>query len=629
MRFYKPRLREYVSTQVDMPWEFLQGVAEQKQKGYDTALATGDAASKLLNFEVNPGDMPGKQAIQQEYNELLYGITDYIRQTGDFNSASREFSKIIRDISQDKRIQTMTAAVDPYKKERPVVEEMKLKGELRNPWDTDWDPNFSTYNPRTGELKPYNQKLGIKTPDFQKDRADNFGQLKLSEDGKGYDIIDNVQYLADGTPNPNFGSKISITTSRGVIDPLMIKQRAENALFTYQKSGSYQNHIRKYDWLFKNNQITDPKLIEEYNADPYGTITKLANDESINELYIHGLDQVQSKSNQEVRQGFMSQDWINTRRPIEENLTPGPDSSLVTQEYKPIDISDLTYIGSVDVDLTKEGIRGLRSAPVQKIPTTFQQVPSKYRETFEKMYKLYKGETAYNNIKEGKSTLTKDELNQFTLLYNSLHQGLRTNTSTAPIGTKPAEISAKHGDLFGVPEEAVKADVLTKGPAGYSPNTKIYDAVEGEWTTFDKINRTDDKDKQLTYRVNKRFTTQNPLYLLSGNDKRYVKGYSLISSDGKYQFIIPEKENKISEIDELQAQLGSAIYSEGTPVKIDKLSTNGNNVFSLYKDGLFTLMTIDPQTGVPEYYTDKEGKTIATQSATDMQKWITQNTPKK
>ena len=37
-RFYKPTPREYVSTQVDMPWEFVQGVAEQKEKGFDEAI---------------------------------------------------------------------------------------------------------------------------------------------------------------------------------------------------------------------------------------------------------------------------------------------------------------------------------------------------------------------------------------------------------------------------------------------------------------------------------------------------------------------------------------------------------------------------------------------------------------
>jgi hypothetical protein len=157
MRFYKPRLREYVSTQVDMPWEFLQGVAEQKQKGYDDALATGDAANKLLNFEVIPGDMEGKQAIQQEYNELLYGITDYVRQTGDFNTASREFSKVIRNIAQDKRIQIMTNAVPVHKEVMKSANQLLEKGAS---FGVKADPMFRTYDPATGELRPYNQSAG-------------------------------------------------------------------------------------------------------------------------------------------------------------------------------------------------------------------------------------------------------------------------------------------------------------------------------------------------------------------------------------------------------------------------------------------------------------------------------------
>jgi hypothetical protein len=158
MRFYKPRLREYVSTQVDMPWEFLQGVAEQKQKGFDSALAQGDAANKLLNFEVNPGDMPGKKHVQNEYNDQLYQITDYIRQTGDFSTASREFANVIRNIAQDKRIQTMTAAVDPHKEVMKSLTSLMEKGAPELGLKA--DAMYATYDPATGALRPYNQRAG-------------------------------------------------------------------------------------------------------------------------------------------------------------------------------------------------------------------------------------------------------------------------------------------------------------------------------------------------------------------------------------------------------------------------------------------------------------------------------------
>lgn len=192
MRFYKPRLREYVSTQVDMPWEFLQGVAEQKQKGYDAALAQGDAANKLLNFEVNPGDMPGKQQVQKEYNDQLYKITDYIRQTGDFNTASREFSKVLRNIAQDKRIAIMTNAVEPHKEVMKSLTSLMEKGAPELGLKA--NPMYATYDPATGMLRPYNQRAGYDA----REAHENFNKTLES-------AIDNVAVTQYGYTNAGNG----------------------------------------------------------------------------------------------------------------------------------------------------------------------------------------------------------------------------------------------------------------------------------------------------------------------------------------------------------------------------------------------------------------------------------------
>jgi hypothetical protein len=617
MRFYKPRLREYVSTQVDMPWEFLQGVAEQKQKGYDSALATGDAANKLLNFEVNPGDMEGKQAVQKEYNNQLYKITDYIRQTGDFNTASREFANIIRDIAQDKRIQIMTNAVEPYKRQKPELEGMIAKGELQNPWDSDWDPNYSTYNPKTGELRPYTQTIGVKTPNFFQDRKESFGDLKLSESGNGYDVIDNLQYLADGTPNPNYGSKTSVTTSGGAISDAMIMQRAKEALFNHKKTRSYQNHLRKYNWLFANGQITDPKLLEEYSKDPNSTITKLADDYSINELYVHGRDQLQSKYNQEVRQGFMGEGWVKQTRPLEENLTTvGPDSSLISQDYNPLTLNDVSYYEEKWVDTPAGGTTN----EVARTPTKFSEVPEKYRQEFKSLYKNLYGEAEYVKVMTGKKSLTEDDLSKVVQLHNNLHLGLRTNTSTAQIGDSEEDKKKVHANLFGTASGSVNVGIMTKG-LGYSENTKVYDAKNNEWTTLGEI-EAGGKNDPTEYFVNKRYTTQNPLYKLSGNDKRFSKGYSIVSKDGQHQYIIPDKENNVSQADIVQAQIGSAIYGVPSPLTAVK-----DNLYSIYgKDDegndVFFLAEKDAQGNMDYYHSGDPNKPNTYRTATDLQRWI-------
>ena len=109
-RFYKPTPREYVSTHVDMPWEFLQGAAEQKQKGFDTADAGVDTAGKLLQFETIPGDEPWKAEKQKQYNEQLLKVRDQLHTTGNSSEAAKALTNVVRNISQDRDIAIMTGA---------------------------------------------------------------------------------------------------------------------------------------------------------------------------------------------------------------------------------------------------------------------------------------------------------------------------------------------------------------------------------------------------------------------------------------------------------------------------------------------------------------------------------------
>jgi hypothetical protein len=600
-RFYKPTPREYVSTQVDMPWEFLQGVAEQKQKGYDTALSTSDAAANLLNFEVIPGDVETKKELQKKYNDRILEAQNYVQQTGDFNKASRDLAGIVRDIAQDPYINNMKAAVPIWKEQQKEKDKLTSEGEILD-FNNTWDYMYSTVDKETGSTRSYNQKLPYKARTL----------------GKAF--YDDVKDAIDGRVIQQFGNRVQKVNGEWVSKKT--GQRLSNELLPIM-STALQEIIPRYPNYFRDrtkHEIQQGVSKADKTPNWIDKMTKALAAE-------YHVDNIEFDYNYDEKDMYI---WKKEQDKLAEQavLTPGQDASLVTQEYDPIDLTDLTYTTSTNVDLSKEGIRGLQSVSTQTLPTTFQTLPEKYRGSFEKMYKLYRGEDAYNSIKSGKTNITRDELNYFTTIYNNLHKGLRTNTSTAPIGTKPAEISAKHGELFGVPEESVKAEVLTTGPAGYSPSTKIYDAKKGEWTTFADVEKKQNK-KDIMYRVNKRYTTQNPLYMLSENDKRFVKGYSLISEDGQHQYIIPEKEGSVSQADELQAQIGSAIYNERVPIKVDLLSTDDNNVFAVYQNGLFGLMSANPQTGVPEYYTDEKGDAVLKTSATDMQKWIMQNAPKK
>lgn len=196
-RFYKPTPREYVSTQVDMPWEFLQGVAEQKQKGFDKANTDLDDINKLLKFDVIPGDVPGKQKLQQEYNSKIMQYRDYLMNTGDVSTTSRNVMGIVNDIINDKRIINMKNALDPYKRGSELDE--KLASEGAPSLGRRFDPMIKTYDPETNETKPYQQNVGYDarkmTENFYKDlenqidnvAATDYGYTKMT-DGTYKDI---------------------------------------------------------------------------------------------------------------------------------------------------------------------------------------------------------------------------------------------------------------------------------------------------------------------------------------------------------------------------------------------------------------------------------------------------------
>ena len=102
-----------------------------------------------------------------------------------------------------------------------------------------------------------------------------------------------------------------------------------------------------------------------------------------------------------------------------------------------------------------------------------------------------------------------------------------------------------------------------------------------------------------------------------GLNRRFAKGYSIISKDGQNSYIIPEKENNISDADVLQTQIGSAIY--GFPSAVPLL---GENVYSVYENGTFKLGVRDNATGTYDWF--HSGDPNAPNlfgSATDAAKW--------
>jgi hypothetical protein len=263
MRFYKPRLREYVSTQVDMPWEFLQGVAEQKQKGYDTALATGDAASKLLNFEVIPGDVQFKNELQRKYNDRIIEAQKYVQQTGDFNKASRDLMGIVRDISQDPYINNMKAAVPIWKEQQKSVEDLRSDVQIA-PFNDTWDYMYSTVDKETGSTRSYNQRIPYKArtigESFKKELEESVANFHANKTGE------RISKTADGYWVDKSNTRISESQLTPLFDAAFEEIRDRYSPYI-QDRYKYEKGQGKSgsDWFANmKSQVIGERLVNDY-----------------------------------------------------------------------------------------------------------------------------------------------------------------------------------------------------------------------------------------------------------------------------------------------------------------------------------------------------------------------------
>jgi hypothetical protein len=263
MRFYKPRLSEYVSTQVDMPWEFLQGVAEQKQKGFDTALATGDAASKLLNFEVIPGDVQSKNELQRKYNDRILEAQKYVQETGDFNTASRKLTSIVRDITQDPYINNMKAAVPIWKEQQKSVEDLRSDLQIV-PFNNTWDYMYSTVDKDSGMTRSYNQRIPYKArtigESFKKELEESIANFNANKTGQ------RIRKTADGYWIDESGAKITENQLTPLFDAAFeeIRDRYSPYIQDRVKYEKGQNKSGS-DWFANmKSQIIGERLVNDY-----------------------------------------------------------------------------------------------------------------------------------------------------------------------------------------------------------------------------------------------------------------------------------------------------------------------------------------------------------------------------
>ena len=540
-RFYKPTPREYVSTHVDIPWEFMQGAADKKQLEYDKADAGVDAATKLLDFENIPGDTPWKREKQQYYNDMLLQVRDHLHTTGDISGASRALTGVVRNIAEDKDIAVMKAAVEPYKDQLKSWQKMKEENKFLFPWQEEFNPMYSTRDKKTGKHNVYNQGVGYEAPDYYKDNNESFGTLHIDDITKGGFFID-----------PETGMKTTAVTGGGQINAEGIMTRAKQSIVNYRYTKSYKDHQKQ--------AMAEGLKGEEVN--------KRADEIGVAKLYHHGLDQVRTVYKNTSDASYMGDDYMKRFGMQDESYIPLEAKDLFTK----VDDDDFNKQMGTHLEGSYSGsmIGGggtQRTVYTDKGYKTFDKLKQENKQIALKYFESTGNEALKRKYINGTATqaelavISANVKNYRTQFFNAAKQNLQGRTM-ADVGEASREyigIDAGNSGEF-------NASMLKSGAGFLTGGTKIYNEGDGKSLQLKDIELADG-DKAI---INKEYSPSSPYYTISGGDAKFASPRQLVITDkegnvkGRYAIPVTNPNTKQGKVNAAVAKNATALYTPNT-----------------------------------------------------------------
>jgi len=547
-RFYKPTPREYVSTHVDMPWEFLQGVAEQKQKGFDTAIATGDAANSLLNFEVIPGDTAAKKEIQKKYNDRILEAQDFVQQTGDFSTASRKLAGVVRDIAQDPYINNMKAAVPIWKEQQKEKDKLESEGEILD-FNNKWNYMHSTVDPTTGMTRSYNQQLPYKGRTIGKAVYDDF---KDAIDGKV------IQTWGDRVEKKNGEWVYRETDKRLGKDLLPIMQTAG-----YEISGRYPNYFRDRTAHEIKNGISKEEETPKWLQSLMGGLASEYHVDNVKKTY--------------------DTDWQY------EYLWKKQQDKLAEQPLVlPVDDTSMEMKGKTfDLGRTLKS-NAVLGGSTTGAPSTFNEKPTvlKPAEVFNKeeysQYKEFMNKTNPQlHLKMFQGKASDEEIQgtyqKFKEYYDAVHLGISSNTKVRMINGTP--------ELHELLTSEKKADInlyeLEHG-GGIGSAAPVLNVTTGEWTTFGELSEKFTGEKSPKVKINKEILPYNGIVLNAKENgiaepDRFSTGYGFTMDKTQDQYIFAKPKEHLSQDEKNINKIHTNTWIPGEPEELVVPTSDGSS----------------------------------------------------
>jgi len=520
MRFYRPTIKQPVSTFVEAPLEFMQGVMEKDQDAYNKADTVLKDQGKLLDqVVVHELYKEEKNKRVAEYQKALEKVTNELQSTGDVSKASRDYYSIQSQLSKDTFLKDAPAYSktlwDAEKEVRDNKENVASYNNFFNPWMQKYSKNWR--NPDGSIVAPNAGQLFEKNLDFQDKAKSMMADIKASGYLNDFDNYD-----------PTTGTIINTKTGNKAVTSDRVIQLAQMKAVDFLKTPEGTQFMRMTREMYP--EIDDKQMINE----------------GMRYLFTAGSNQIHSDVTQGSGLSFVSDDAF--ARMGSNNNTNQYQSQGALQAF------DLEGVGSQFNPKAHVG-EGFLITPSQSQLDDDPALAEEYRKFKESNNAGYntfseldaQGKTmlqSYFDNKEGEGyvklrkkvengTASQGELKA---MYDDLQRNFipKFNTRAKQNAVSRTVASTKNENQM---YTGVKSDDVTlanfKDSGQLPKSTKVIDLATGKTITLGEIPGTG-KEKAF---VNKEFGYTSPFYTTTGGDDKFAspKQLTVVQEDGSHK----------------------------------------------------------------------------------------------
>jgi len=520
MRYYRPTIKQPVSTFVEAPLEFMQGVMEKDQDAYNKADTVLKDQGKLLDqVVVHELYKEEKNKRVAEYQKALEKVTNELQSTGDVSKASRDYYSIQSQLSKDTFLKDAPAYSktlwDAEKEVRDNKENVASYNNFFNPWMQKYSKNWR--NPDGSIVAPNAGQLFEKNLDFQDKAKSMMADIKASGYLNDFDNYD-----------PTTGTIINTKTGNKAVTSDRVVQLAQMKAVDFLKTPEGTQFMRMTKEMYP--EIDDKQMINE----------------GMRYLFTAGSNQIHSDVTQGSGLSFVSDDAFarmgsnnNTNQYQSQGALQAFDLEGVGSQFNPkAQVGEGFLITPSQSQLDDDPVLAEEYRKFKESNnggySTFSELDAQGKTMLQSYFDNKEGE-GYVKLRKKVENGTASQV-ELKAMYDDLQRNFipKFNTRAKQNAVSRTVTSTKNENQM---YTGVKSDDVTlanfKDSGQLPKSTKIIDLATGKTMTLGEIPGTG-KEKAF---VNKEFGYTSPFYTTTGGDDKFAspKQLTVVQEDGSHK----------------------------------------------------------------------------------------------